>query len=107
MIRVDFLTGPDSALCGFHVYGHSGYGEAGSDIVCAAVSSAVYLVANTITDVLHIPAHTQVMDGDLLLHVPSGDAKACRDIFEGLRLHLCDQLAVQYPQDINVSFLEV
>ena len=36
----------------FEVKGHSGYAEAGSDIVCAAVTSAVRLVECSLNDVL-------------------------------------------------------
>ena len=39
----------------FTVQGHSGYAEAGSDIVCAAVSSAVELAVNIIAEELAIP----------------------------------------------------
>ena len=40
MTRVEFTT-EDDRITGFTVSGHSGYAEAGSDIVCAAVSAAV------------------------------------------------------------------
>ena len=39
-------------IVGFTVQGHSGYGEAGSDIVCAAVTSAVRLTECAVNDVL-------------------------------------------------------
>ena len=45
---------------GFTVSGHAGYAEAGSDIVCAAATSAVQLVCNTITDVLCEEAQVSV-----------------------------------------------
>ena len=46
MIRIQFLAPPEGGLQGFFLEGHAGYGEAGTDIVCAAVSSAVYLTVN-------------------------------------------------------------
>ena len=64
MTEVDFYTAKNGDLLGFHVYGHSGYAEAGEDIVCAAISSAVYMVINTITDIMHIDADVEVEDGD-------------------------------------------
>ena len=41
---------------GFVVEGHSGYAEAGADIVCAAVSAAVGLTECTINEVLGLGA---------------------------------------------------
>ena len=43
-------------ICGFDALGHSGYAEAGCDIVCAAVTSAVRLVDATVNDVLGLAA---------------------------------------------------
>ena len=41
-----------SRVIGFDVQGHSGYADAGADIVCAAITSAVRLVETTVNDVL-------------------------------------------------------
>ncbi|MDD5932654.1 MAG: ribosomal-processing cysteine protease Prp, partial [Oscillospiraceae bacterium] len=38
-------------IVGFDSQGHSGYAEAGEDIVCAAITSAIRLVEATINDV--------------------------------------------------------
>ncbi len=38
MIEVSFFKDKDNNILKFTVEGHSGYGEAGSDIVCSAVS---------------------------------------------------------------------
>ena len=40
MIRADFYD-QEGRITGFSVSGHSGYAEAGADVVCAAVSAAV------------------------------------------------------------------
>ncbi len=45
MIRAEFYE-KQGLLTGFRFSGHSGYAEAGEDVVCAAVSSAVQLTAN-------------------------------------------------------------
>ena len=37
-------------FCGFHICGHSGYSEEGSDIVCAAVSAMAMLTINTVSE---------------------------------------------------------
>ena len=48
MIYAEFFTRQEK-LYGFKISGHAGYADKGEDIVCASVSSAVQLVANTIT----------------------------------------------------------
>ena len=59
----------EHGTAGFTVQGHSGSAEAGEDIVCAAVSSAVYMAANTLTDVLMLTPAIEVRDGFLSLHL--------------------------------------
>ncbi|WP_442974828.1 ribosomal-processing cysteine protease Prp, partial [Ruminococcus sp.] len=48
MIEAIF-TVTDKVIRGFEISGHSDYSEHGSDIICAAVSSAAYMAANTVT----------------------------------------------------------
>ena len=48
MIEAIF-TVTDKVIQGFEISGHSDYSEEGSDIICAAVSSAAYMTANTLT----------------------------------------------------------
>lgn len=107
MICVQVLTAPNGDILGFSIDGHAGYGEAGSDIVCAAVSSAAFLIANTVTDVMHIPAQVLVDDdGSMHLRVNKGDAVQCRNLFAGFKLHM-EGLEEQYPENIQVNYLEV
>ena len=51
MIRADFLTDPGGSLQGFHIQGHAGCGEAGFDIVCAAVSTLVQTAYLALKDI--------------------------------------------------------
>ena len=106
MTEVDFYTAKNGELLGFHVHGHSGYAEEGEDIVCAAVSSAVYMVINTVTDVMHIDADVEVEDGDAVFRILSKYAAACRDILQGLKLHMLS-LEEQYSNFIIVKYTEV
>ena len=48
MIKFTMVTNTDGKITQFTVDGHSGYAESGSDIVCASVSSAVWLTINGI-----------------------------------------------------------
>ena len=106
MTEVDFYTAKNGELLGFHVHGHSGYAEEGEDIVCAAVSSAVYMVINTVTDVMHIDADVEVEDGDAVFRILSKYAAACRDILQGLKLHMLS-LEEQYSNFVIVKYTEV
>lgn len=107
MLTVDLLCGPDGWITGFSFRGHAGYGEAGGDIVCAAVSSAAYLVVNTVTDVLRVtPLALRAEEGSLLFRVEDRDKEDCRTLFEGLRLHLLG-LEEQYPGHLRVGIAEV
>ncbi len=93
-------------ICGFTVSGHSGYAEEGSDIVCSAVSSAVIMTVNTITEILHINADVTENDGFLKLSLSKEEAKNCEIILNGLKLHLT-ALSEQYKKYIKVKISEV
>ena len=105
MIKAEFFSA-DKALVGFRIKGHSGYAESGRDIICAFVSSAAYMTANTITDVIGVKANVSDGDGEMNLMITKNNADRCSDILEGLRLHLINT-EEQYPEFINVTTTEV
>lgn len=86
---------------GFVLSGHAAAGPYGEDIVCAAVSSAAYMTANTVTDILHIPARVVATEGHMELSAECDPAE-CQAILSGFRLHL-QALQAQYPQHICVT----
>ena len=53
----------DETVISFELSGHSGAGEEGTDIVCSAISSAVYMAANTIIEIMKLNPETVVRDG--------------------------------------------
>ncbi len=107
MIDVGFLTLNDGYLVGFTVQGHSEMGDLGEDILCAAVSSAVYLTVNTVTDVYHIaPLALRAAEGDVFLRIEEKDRDVCQAAFQGLKLHLSN-LEEQYPENLRVSYVNV
>ena len=59
MTRCEFFTENDR-ITGFSVSGHSGYAEAGSDIICAAISAIVTMAEATINDVCGAKAKVRV-----------------------------------------------
>lgn len=95
-----------NALCGFALEGHCG-GVAGSDIVCAAVSSAAYLTANTVTEVIGAKPELTVDDnGAMRLVLSDADAKRCSDTLSGFLLHM-EALSQDYPKQIQLIHSEV
>ena len=106
MIEAEFFVSHDGRLTGFHITGHSGYEESGKDVVCAFVSSGAYMAANTITDVIGADAQAEAEDGDMLLCVNGTDIDRCRDILEGLKLHLMS-VQEQHPEYLKVIISEV
>lgn len=104
MIKVVFFG--DSPVLGFHISGHAGYSDNGSDIVCAAVSSAAYMTANTITDIICANPIVSVSDGDLYLKLEPDAAALCTYILQGFKLHMLS-LQEQYKNYITVTISEV
>ena len=93
-------------LIGFELVGHTGAGRSGKDIVCAAVSSAACMTANTITEMYGFSAAVTTSDGLLRVTLSVDDANRCRELLEGFRLHLIE-LQKQYPNKIKVINTEV
>lgn len=104
MTRVEFFD-QDGRISGFTVSGHSGYAEAGSDIVCAAVSTAVQFAETTISDVLGNRVKTKVNEEEarITLTLPASceDEEAVQAVLTGMMLTLCE-LRDQYPDYIEV-----
>ena len=63
MTRCEFFMENDR-INGFSISGHSGYGIAGSVIVCAAISAVVTMAEATINDVCGAKAKVRVKEAD-------------------------------------------
>ena len=104
MTKVEIFN-QDGRINGFSVYGHSGYGEEGSDIVCAAVSAAVQFAECTINDVLGNHANTKVREDEpritLTLPATCDDEDAVQAVLTGFMLTMCS-LRDDYPDYIEV-----
>ena len=103
MIRVNFYK-KDGLFKGFECKGHSSLGEEGNDILCAFVSSACYMTANTVTEVLKLDAAARDADGYMRLDIKDAPEKA-QDILEGMLLHF-KELEKDYPDEIKVITTE-
>ena len=104
MTKVEIFN-QDGRINGFSVSGHSGYGEEGSDIVCAAVSAAVQFAECTINDVLGNHANTKVREDEpritLTLPATCDDEDAVQAVLTGFMLTMCS-LRDDYPDFIEV-----
>ncbi|MDD6678541.1 MAG: ribosomal-processing cysteine protease Prp [Firmicutes bacterium] len=104
MTRCEFHT-EDERITGFSVSGHSGYAEAGSDIVCAAVSTAVTMAEAIVNDICGAKAKVRVKEQDaritLTLPASCDEEDAVQAALAGLLLTLCN-LRDQYPDYIEV-----
>ena len=106
MTTVTFLT-EDARIIGFDVQGHSGWGESGEEIVCAAITSAARLVEATVNDVMGLCAAVKVREADasISLRLPGGLANTaestCQNLLTGLMVYLA-QLHDEYPDNIEV-----
>ena len=102
MIRAKFRVGEQGLITGFCVSGHSGSAESGEDIICAAVSSPVYMTANTLTEILSLSPEITEKDGYFRLTLSNEEAEKASDILQGFFLHL-QALSEQYPDFIQVE----
>lgn len=106
MTTVTFHT-EDDRITGFDSQGHSGYADAGADIVCAAVTSAIRLTEATVNDVLGLCAAVKVSEKDtrISFRLPGGlsdaDETTCQTILAGLMVYFTE-LHGEYPDNIEV-----
>ena len=104
MTRCEFFT-EDDRITGFSVSGHSGYAEAGADIVCAAISAVVTMAEATINDVCGAKAKVRVKDADarvtLTLPASCDEEESVQAVLAGMMLTLCS-LRDDYPDYIEV-----
>lgn len=90
--------------------GHSGYDSYGNDIVCAAVSSAIQLTANLITDEFNLPADVKVEDNlieisieNLMDKIQFENAEKC---LSGFIKHM-EFISEDYPGTVKIIYTEV
>ena len=90
-------------LTGFTCRGHSGYAEAGADIVCAAVTSALRLAECMINDVYHAHAAVDLNDqtAEITLTLPASCQSECEKVLEGFLLYM-GELSKENPNHLTV-----
>ena len=106
MTRCEFFTENDR-ITGFSISGHSGYAEAGQDIVCAAASVLITTCANALQSVADISPVLEVKEKPAMIAVdlPAGlspekdhDAR----IILSTTLQGFKDVAAQYPRYLQI-----
>ena len=104
MTRCEFFT-EGERINGFSVSGHSGYAEAGADIVCAAISAVVTMAEATINEVCGAKAKVRVKDEQarvtLMLPNTCDEEETVQAVLAGMMLTLCS-MRDDYPDYIEV-----
>ena len=104
MTKCEFFT-EDDRITGFSISGHSGYAEAGQDIVCAAISAVVTMAEATINDVCGAKAKVRVKQDDaritLTLPTSCDEEESVQAVLAGMLLTLCS-MRDDYPDFIEV-----
>ena len=104
MTRCEFFTENDR-ITGFSISGHSGYAEAGQDIICAAISAVVTMAEATINDVCGAKAKVRVKEEDarvtLTLPASCDEEEAVQAVLAGMLLTLAG-MRDDYPDFIEV-----
>ena len=104
MTRCEFFTEGDR-ITGFSISGHSGYAEAGADIVCAAISAVVTMAEAIINEVCGAKAKVRVKQEDarvtLTLPASCDEEESVQAVLAGMMLTLCS-MRDDYPDFIEV-----
>ncbi len=95
----------EDRITGFTISGHSGYAEAGQDIVCAAITAIVTMAEATINDVCGAKAKVRVKEEDaritLTLPTSCDEEESVQAVLAGMLLTLCS-MRDEYPDYIEV-----
>lgn len=100
----------DKDIVKYMISGHTGFDEAGQDIVCAAVSTLGISTINGLTEVNKISVGCEIRDGYLECVLPENlseeERKNSNILLETLFLSL-KNLEEQYGKYITITELEV
>lgn len=109
MISIKVLVNAEGNILGFELFGHSGYDEYGKDIICAAVSSVVYMTINILSDILNVSFEDLIVDDKnayFKFKISVKDFSICKFLMLGLKNHFLS-LEEQYYKNIKVGYVEV
>ncbi|MBG9989256.1 ribosomal-processing cysteine protease Prp [Aerococcaceae bacterium DSM 111176] len=109
MIQINIKKDNGQNIQELELSGHAGFADHGYDIVCAAVSSQVISIENSLQQLLSVPVLTEVDDvegGYLKLTLPEISNDETSSDAQLLLRHLEFALSVlmeNYPEFINIT----
>ena len=108
---VTFVKRSDGALIGFSAIGHSGYAEAGSDIVCAAISALTQSTLNGLRNILKAPVMFEQDDDGAFIEAKL-TPEASEEMVQQAQLLLLtlkeglQAIQREYPRNLRIIFKE-
>jgi len=102
MIKFTTVSNTDGKITQFTVDGHSGYAESGSDIVCASVSSTVWLTINGIEKQNLATLSYEEGDGFVKCTI-SDDRREGADILLNSLVMFITELSEQYKEFLKFT----
>ncbi|MBR1890520.1 MAG: ribosomal-processing cysteine protease Prp [Clostridia bacterium] len=101
MIKITIFKKNDM-ICEYQVKGHSGYAEAGFDIVCSGVSTATEMTLKALQDVLKLDVQADIKDGYMHVIVNDYQRDDAQNILKAMELTLED-IANQYVKNVKLE----
>lgn len=108
MIKCTFYTDTSTDVIEFKLYGHAGFAEEGSDIVCAAVSVLVINTVNAIEGLVGAKFDFDENEDEGFMHfkLKELDCEAARLLLNTLRLGIAS-IEKEFGKYLKVTFKEV
>ena len=110
MTIITVFRRPDGTLSGFDSRGHTGYADAGEDIVCASVSALTQGTLNGLLNVLKAPVDYRIDEKDGILtaalgEVPEGKRAGAQLLLQTL-VSALQMIEADYARCVRVIFKE-
>ena len=83
MIKIVIRKEPTGSINSLDIKGHSGYAEAGKDIICSAVSATAYMAAGALEELAGLRNCHCEKDGHMVISLPrdmAPDKRSTADI---------------------------
>lgn len=99
-----------SGICAFSMKGHSGYGEEGTDIVCAAVSAIAQYVIEALSHTLQLPCLSECREGLITFSFTEEATASQRKTAQPFLITLertMQELSIPYGAYLKICSLEV
>lgn len=97
-------------VIGYEIKGHTGFAEAGQDIVCAAVSVLAQTGANALEKLAGLEPRIQMEDGYLQVMLPKNlqesEREQAKTILDTILVGL-EEVVEAYPRYVKLKYREV